>query len=408
MKKESHRFHSFFSIFPLLLLLLIVSASICPSMASDKSLNQDPSFLCSRNWKLDSLFGPALGMTQKSPETYLGGDGFFTMDLGDGRILAIFGDTFIGNLEGLKRKLTRMVNNSCAIINLRPGSTAQVTSVDYFIGQGAPLFPAPGENFFYWPLDGFVSNGVLCLFAALIEKTGDQAFGFREAGNTLFLIKDFSSTPDKWKPQAVNVPWSRFSDKGYLMWGSSVTPSVSSAANELLIYGVWCREGKKRMVLARTGSLDRADFSDWEFLQRESTGELSWKGGKMFGNRGLVSPTPLLDDISNEFSVHRAGKRGYMLVTTPVGMSPHIEARFSDSGSFTEKSAASALRLYRCPEHGLTKNIFTYSAKAVKPLCTDDKAVLVYFSNSFDFWEPLRDLRLYWPRFLDLELSQLP
>ncbi len=320
----------------------------------------------------------------KRGEGFLGGDGFYTVSLSPERTLVIFGDTLTGSVEGGKRKIDGMPNNTIAMLYKNTGN--KNFGVRFFLDDKmAPFLKNSDPGRFFWPLDGILSGGRLYLFGAQIKKTSDSdAFGFKECGNHIFVIDNPDDPPRLWKKSILNVPHAKFSGKSYIIWGSSLL----SKDGYIYIYGVYSDGVEKWLVTARAAEEGLCDFNSWEF----------YSGG---GFHKKLPPSLLLKGISNEFSVlSLPSDASVRLIYTKNSMGADIVMRSSASPVFKEKDLARVI--YSCPENGLTKNIFTYSAKAVKALCARGRIVLVYFSNSFDVSDPINDLRIYWPRFVEV------
>ena len=325
--------------------------------------------------ELNSLF--------KTDSGFLGGDGFYNVRLSSDRTLIIFGDTLTGTVEGGKRKIAGMPNNTIALLYKKPGN--EKFGVEFFLDEKmAPFLKNSDPGRFFWPLDGILSGGKLYLFAAQIKKTSDSdVFGFKEAGNYIFVIDNPSDPPRSWRKSAIKIPHAKFSGKSYIIWGSALL----SKDGYIYIYGVYSDGVEKRLVIARAAEGGLSDFNAWEF----------YSGGAFHEK---AAPSALLKGIANEFSVvSLPGDDAFGLVYTLNSMGASIVMRTSASVIFKEESNARVV--YRCPENGLTKNVFTYSAKAVKALCVRGRLTLVYFSNSFDASDPINDLRIYWPRFVE-------
>lgn len=317
---------------------------------------------------------------------FLGGDGFYAVPLGAGRTLVLFGDTIAGKIEGGKRKASKMANNSIAVMS-GFSDFPESARVEFFLSDDLfPFFRPLGKDLYFWPLGGTMAGGRLYLFAALIERTAENdAFGFREAGNYLFTVENPFEAPAKWKVSRSEVAPARFRKGSYLLFGSSVL----SHEGFVYVYGVKCAGAKKSLVLARVAPGSIGDFGAWEFY-----------GAGGFARGG--DPLPLLAGVANEFSVTYDGDaRKFRLIYTLDGMNSKIVMRSSDTPIFGPKNIRKTI--YDCPEHGVTKNVFTYSAKAVGPLCGPGSLVVVYFSNSFDFWEPFNNPAIYRPKFVEIK-----
>src|SRR5882724_822742 len=138
---------------------------------------------------------------------WLGADGAYSVDLGGGKSLWIFGDTFIGPASATSRtQATGFIHNSIAISTC----TGQNCTFQYsWAGIGTstvgPMFSAPGSDWF-WPMDGFVYNGTLYL--ALMQmhatRTGG-AFGFAYSGAQLASISNYTAPPNQWSVTYQNL-----------------------------------------------------------------------------------------------------------------------------------------------------------------------------------------------------------
>ena len=93
----------------------------------------------------------------------------------------------------------------------------------------------------------------------------------------------------------------------------------------------------------------------------------------------------------------------YVAVYSELALSPRILARTSSSpwGPWSKPTP-----IYTCPEAGWDKRIFCYAAKAHPVLASENELVISYVANSTDFWHVARDARLYWPRFVRVQLSE--
>jgi hypothetical protein len=320
---------------------------------------------------------------------FLGGDGFYNIPFSEYKSLVIFGDTLTGTISGGRRELTGMPHNSAAMFYHSPGPDGTIRyGAQFFLEPPlCPLLENEDKNKYFWPLDGFLSNGKLYCFAAQIEVTkANDAFGFKECGNYIFKIDNPELPVKMWNKKNYKVEPAKFGKNSYLIWGSSVVKHEGY----IYIYGVYSFKSSKSLVMARVEEPAFENYNAWEF----------YSNGRFVKNK---MPSPLFDGISNEFSVifdQVSGK--FRIVYTLNSMGPYIVMRTSDTPVFTVNNPAEII--YSCPENGITKNIFTYSAKAVKALCNEKRLVVVYFTNSADVADPINNPDIYWPEFVEIKL----
>lgn len=121
-------------------------------------------------------------MVRHRTDNWVGGDATNHVDLGDGRIMWLFGDTDWGS---------RRVDGS-----YRPGNVMATNSVMVQDGECVRAFepfahfidPA-GRGDLYWPQDGWVADDEVHLVVARIEHTGgDSVLAFRSLGRDLVRL----------------------------------------------------------------------------------------------------------------------------------------------------------------------------------------------------------------------------
>lgn len=286
---------------------------------------------------------------------WTGGDGAYSVDLGDGRVLWLFGDSWIGSVVDGAHKDARIVRNAIA---LQTGDRLQ-------FGEDAFFRPPDGTGWF-WPMSGFARNGRLHLFLNhMVEAGRSDIWNFRELGTYLATVENAREAPDRWRVDYRIVP--------HGSWGVCAFVEGETA----YIYGV--HESKDRRDrswrVAQVPADHPQDFSDWQIDSRD----LFWKAGA-------------------EGSVHRSGDH-YVAVYTESGMSERILMRTAPSpdGPFGEPSV-----VYRCPEVDRDPSNFCYSAKAHPAFSGNGCLVVSYCVNSFDFWKTAADARIYRPRFIQV------
>lgn len=138
-------------------------------------------------------------MMSARPVGWLGSDIAKSIALTEDRILWLYGDTFVGEIEnGARKPGARFINNSIGIQQLdgqAPGS------IEFHWGPGdTSFFPhqpgTPGQ--LYWPTSGFLLDGKLYIFCYSVE-------GFFTIRNTTMItVSNPLDPPMNWQWQATD------------------------------------------------------------------------------------------------------------------------------------------------------------------------------------------------------------
>jgi hypothetical protein len=319
---------------------------------------------------------------------WTGGDGAYTIGLGEGRVLWMFGDTFVGRVGEGRRIDSRLINNSAAI---QAGGTPAEAALTFFYhtragGQPAALFePLDGIGWF-WPYHGVRTAEGLYLFLLQVEAAeGPAAFGFRLVATWLGEVANPGEAPAGWTLFARKIPWG---DERRL-FGSSVLLQDGMA----YIYGTVDEASAgfvaKQVILARVPAERLLDFGAWRFFSGSD-----WVAEVEAANR-------VCTDAAGEFSVSfQPGLGRYVMIFTEGGLSPHMALRTAPrpEGPWGEPQ-----RFYSCPEAGWDSRIFCYAAKGHPELAAGaGELIVTYVANATDFALLESDARLYRPRFVKL------
>src|SRR5262249_26346856 len=127
------------------------------------------------------------------------------IDLGDDRILWLFGDSFIATSANDVRTEATMVRNSVAVMS---GNDLATATMDFAWTDAATpdsFFPQAGDHWF-WPSDGVrATAGPLVVFLSEQMPTPNQGLGFASAGFRAVRIADPSVPPAQWTPVDTNA-----------------------------------------------------------------------------------------------------------------------------------------------------------------------------------------------------------
>lgn len=160
---------------------------------------------------------PAGSEMFRSSDRWLGGDGAITVELPDGRILWLFGDSRVAPDGQRSREEAFFLSNTMAI---QRGADPANASMRFHwrtedpepedplpppVGdpdpppQPRPIVPdEKGGDISYWPSHGVEVDGKLLLFYSRIYR-GDGVFDFEGRGWAAFLVDDPSGPPSGWK-----------------------------------------------------------------------------------------------------------------------------------------------------------------------------------------------------------------
>ena len=355
----------------MIILIILLLLNICvPALAAGPGTDFGRYFQSSRGW--------------------VGADGVYSVLLDEGRILWLFGDTFVGKIEDNHRVGTKMIHNSVAIQN-RNGN--RFFRPRFFWNSAPGVEPSdfvnsPDRRGWLWPLHGVCGKRGLFQFFIQIEGTGDNSpFAFRSVGLWLARVPNPGSSPDDWKYIFRKVPWSIFGENSSLFWGSAIL----AVDDMLYVYGIREETGipgaPKKLLLARVPADSIDNFSSWKF----------------YSNSGWVNDfrksASLADRMATEFSVSsHEGSLPYVLI---------VSDGFPSTRNILVRRAPRPEGPWSLPEavfqaSGNEKNskIFWYAAKEHPELAQNRKQLVIsYTNNSMDFFDLAKDARLYFPMF---------
>jgi hypothetical protein len=331
----------------------------------------------------DALFQRTSGWT--------GGDGAYSAALGNNRLLWLFGDTLLGEVEDGRRVRVRLISNSAAI---QTGKDLRGASVD-FVYRTLPMdhpaaFVAPEDGLgWFWPYHAVRTPDGLYLFYLQLERTDTlPTFGFKLVASWLGHVGNPDEHPDRWVISQRRIPWGN----EQRLFGSSVL----TRGDHCYIYGIVEERvggiARKHMILARAPTERLGDFSAWRFF---ADGE--WVAEVECAGR-------ICENVASEFSVSfQPALRQYVLAYSEGGLSENIVIRLSPTphGPWT-----SPKRVYQCPEAQRDPRLFCYAAKGHPEMSMiREELIITYVVNSRNFDLLQSDADLYRPRFLRIRFA---
>ncbi len=355
------------------------SAALLLLLASCASPVPRVTWRCAVDPGSDALFN-------RPGERWRGGDSICSVPLSKDSTLWLFGDTFVGRPGDPTRSGAVMIHNSLAIQH-----PPDLPEFYWRTVEGRPvdaIVPA-GAGGFLWPLGGIREGPELHLFFTQVAAT-EQGQASSVTGNVLVSIENPDHPPGLWKASLVPVPAARPSPDGDLLFGSSVL------FHDGFFYVFGVREDStrrpidRRALVARTPSLP--DFKLWKFLGKDGWGD------------DVKHARALFDEAAAEMSVtFLPATREFVATYTRLNVAPEILVRRAPR---PEGPYGFAQVVYRPPERSWNARYYTYASKAHPELALEDNELVIsYAASSQAFNDLLKDLRLYWPRFIRARLD---
>lgn len=303
-----------------------------------------------------------------------GGDSAYSVDLGDGRVLWLFGDSFVGEGPLESRAGRTMVRNT---IGIQRGYDPSRATLELYAGEdGGAFFSHDDERVWLWPGPGVRLDDVLLLFFRRVAAS-DEGLGFRTVGSEARLVENPDDPPPAWRIRPLALP--------------SHSSGARLGSGALLVDGPYLHAyapvepGVHDLYLARWPrvSAARGDLSVVEWRTDDG-----WSAS-------ADEATVVVADSQTELSVHRTEDGRYLLVEVDGFGAASVVYRTAPTpwGPWSDRAV-----LFRPPERG-RNGVLIYSAKA-HPELRGGRLVVTYCTNHLDFWTMAADLSLYFPRFV--------
>lgn len=356
-----------------------LSASGCGAFRSGGSLPTAP--LVAEPWpEAEALF-------HRDPR-WMGGDGVYSIDLGNSRVLWLFGDSFIATSPNHTRSESKLVRNSAAI---QTGYDPASASIHFFWseqnGEPSDFIIDPVSSRWLWPAHGVRLGNRLILFLSEIASSSG-GLGFTGKGWKAVAIDNPDANPDQWTMRFLDTP-NRFS--------LSVGTSVYVSGDYLYAYAV-PNEHPGPIYLAR--------WSLTEATEGNLTNIAWYMGARGWVPQSTLSdrPTSLRGDGQAEFNVFpNLPHTPYLMVQTH-GFGASVLAVSTAS---TLIGLWSGLQQFYRPPEADRDDIMIYSGK-MHPMLTNSGSDFVasYCTNSKDFNRLVQDTSLYYPRILKVRWTK--
>lgn len=391
--------------FPCCLFFILVSGCAFSKNLYQTSVEQTAAVDAS-SW--DVVFQQTKGWT--------GADGINTADLLDGRVLWIFGDTWIGQInEGRRCTNSEIVNNTIAIhqkpsLSWMPPDPQHIKFYWENENNKNQSWIRPDQenkNIWFWPTgNGLVTkdtkgNFRLFFFVGKIARVSDDdgILSFNRAGNALVIVENFHDDAINWRIRKVDIP-SLMPESEKTGWGVSLLLVPSPAMTEvefIYIYGINEENVQnKKLLLARTPAALAEQIETWECYK-----------GKGFWERIDTGCHFIADNLASELSVELVtirNKKLYVMIHSEDGFGDRILLR---SAQYPEGPWSEPVSVYRVKDIQNNPKLVTYAAKSHSCISKPGELLISYVINSFDFEFAVQNADIYRPRFIRLFLDQI-
>ena len=308
---------------------------------------------------------------------WLGSDAAFSVDLGSGRVLWLFGDTYVARKPDSGRRNAAFVRNTVGIETGYDPSRAQMKFY-WRTGGRMEIFPNEGD-IWMWPQSGNRVGRTLLLFSARVAPTKTKgAMAFRAVGWQAYLVDNPDDDVIAWHLQKA------LEDPG------NVTVGAAAIREGEFVYAYGTSEPQHDLYLARWRASEveagRLPSPEWW------CGD-GWRADPA-GRRAIMT------GVSTEASLQRDPRgSGYIEINSQGFGATNIVMRRADrlEGPWTGPET-----IYRPPESN-NKGAFVYAGKSHAEQVGAD-LVITYATNSFDD-AALNDTRLYFPHFVRVKLG---
>lgn len=317
---------------------------------------------------------------------WLGGDTSTSIDLGGGRVLWLFGDSFIASMRGQSRAEATFVRNSVAIQRGYDPSSATLQFYWRVDGPRPTSFFADNGDRWYWPATVVLIDRSLLIFLTETRRI-DHGLGFENTGMTAIIVDNPQDTPDLWRVNEIPIP----PNESGVFIGFAETIRV-----EDYVYAFSKQEATNEVYLIRwsleelsTGSLEGAEW--WsgdtdQWVRTEESGEKA---------------RPVFSDTPTDFSIHydQNLKKFVQLQTWGFG-SAVVAMRTAAklTGPWSDRQI-----IYR-PGESRRPDAMVYGGKGHIHLIGAD-IVATYNANSAIFSNLLKDQSIYYPRFIRIDIE---
>ncbi|HEY1955487.1 MAG TPA: DUF4185 domain-containing protein [Polyangiaceae bacterium] len=312
---------------------------------------------------------------------WIGADAAYSVDLGGGRVLWLFGDTFVAKDASRSRSNAWFVRNSVAI---QTGYDPSKANAKFFwqttAGNASSFIPENGTHWF-WPLSGVRLPTRLVLFF-LEEESVSGGLGFQSVGTKVVFVTNPDADPSSWNVVDGDLPAFSFP----IAFGAAVL------ADGPYVYAFGDEEpGDHSVYVARfdASALDAGDASSPLFWTNAA-----WSPPGASAPDVIFPSASAFENPPTEFSVQKTAN-GFLAVHSIGFGATQLAVRTSPA---PEGPWSVVCNAFTPPESG-QPGISVYAAKG-HPELTGGSLVATYATNASDLATLASDMNVYFPRFV--------
>ena len=196
------------------------------------------------NIKSIKRYEPLNRFFDNQSDGWIGSDVCHSIDLGNEKILYLFGDTLIGkSFNQIRSKDFNMINNSVGIMTLNKKAPVNI-SFHWKNDNGArSIFKQPQNLIgdFLWPTNGIIYDDSLYIFCMAVNSTPD--FSIDIEGTIIVKVKNYLDDPNQWCTEYWDFEFS----------GGIIHSGIYLKNNWLYFLGAKTNVFENNMILARIG-----------------------------------------------------------------------------------------------------------------------------------------------------------
>ena len=298
---------------------------------------------------------------------WTGSDATYSVPLANGKILWMFGDTFLGTVKADRtREPTGLLRNTLV---LQEGDHLTTHFTGPSNNPRAFVSPQQADEW-YWPLDATTYENEIHWMLGRLGNTN-------EGGNWSFEYRGFDLAVMDLADLSIKSVETKVDDPD-ISYGSCLIEDDDYT----YLYGISTRPLQKRAHIARVEGRNLS--KPWSFYN---------------GTSWIETPSSyvIANGVSDQFSVIKDGGIFYLITHEIIfGDRIFIAESKSPTGPFLNRRI-----LYCTPE--TSGSIFTYNTFAHPELATEGELRLSYNINSFNFPDLFTNADLYRPKFIRID-----
>ncbi len=319
---------------------------------------------------------------------WIGSDVCHSIDLGNEKILYLFGDTIIGNTYNqIRSKDFKMINNSVGIMTLNETKPYNII-FHWKNDDGAePIFKQPKNLIgdFLWPTNGIMYNDCLYIFCMAVNSTPD--FSIDIEGTIIIQVGNYLDDPCRWRAQYWDFEFS----------GGIIHSSIYMQDDWLYFLGARTNVFENDMILAR--------IKKEEIAQNAKSRKLKFYTKKGKWKTDIMEAESMFFPGNSESNIYFQKKSETYFTTTyvPEDNKMYLISSKKLSGPWSEPR-----HIYTIPESRKKFSVVSYAMR-IHTWISDinDSLIISYATNEFGGMDNLfthDGFNIYRPYFIKVEV----